>query len=158
MSLARLALVCPFKKMKAEHAELAMETYVGDLVKYDPLLVDAACQKWRTTPGNKFFPTIGELMVFIVPAQQRQDEHARAKPREARQKPAPDMRYTGKYARWEFLSDAEKSKQIALDIHSLENDPVIPKHSWSSAAEIAATRQQFANMGKAFLEREGLKA
>ena len=116
-----------------------METYVGDLLDYDPLFVDAACQKWRTTPGNKFFPTIGELMSFIVPAQQRQDEHARV-PREARQKPAPDMRYTGKYAGFEFLSDEEKYKRIALDV---------------AEYEAGADPHGLAGMGEAFLAKAG---
>ena len=68
MSLGRLLLVCPHKRLKVDHAELAMATYLDDLQGYDSLLVDAACQKWRTTPGNKFFPAIGELMTFLVPA------------------------------------------------------------------------------------------
>ena len=141
VALARLALVCPFKKMKPEHAELAMETYVGDLVAYDPLFVDVACQKWRTAPGNKFFPAIGELMAFIAPAQQRQAEHARAVAQGPPRLREPEKRpYTGAYEGWEFLSDDEKHKRIALDVAEFK---------------AAGDPHGMVGMGKAFLKKAG---
>lgn len=126
--------------MKPEHASVAMETYLDDLEKYDSLLVEAACQRWRTMPGNKFFPAIGELMAFLVPAQKLQDEHAQATPRETRQLPRADMRYTGKYVGWESMTDDEKCRIIAADIHEIEGkgDPM-----------------SVAKMGKAFLAKAG---
>ena len=76
--LARLALHYWRPDFQPEQVKLVLQDFLYDLRAYEVRDIAHACDRYRQGPENRFFPTPGQLLAILKPAQAEPEErHAR---------------------------------------------------------------------------------
>ena len=122
--------------IKVPDVTTAAQVYEQALAHVPMKLINQAISRiWRTWKRASL-PLPADLLETI----KVELAYGEAKPREDHRKPSTAKPYTGAYEGWEFLSDDEKYKRIALDVADIE---------------AAGDPHGLVGMGKAFLEKAG---